>query len=76
MSNSALNGFCQGLLDKDGSLVVGDEDDFINDNRAVDNDKLKQYTAWQEAADERKTYAPYNFEAVLYMGADQVDCWG
>ena len=45
MSDNALNGFYQGLLDKDGSLVVGDEDDFIDDDRAVDNDKLEQYTA-------------------------------
>ncbi len=53
MSNDALNAFYQVLLDEDGSLL-GEEDDCIDDNGAVDDDKLEEYLARQEAADERK----------------------
>jgi hypothetical protein len=53
MSNDALNVFYQGLLEEDGSMV-GDEDDLIDDNGVVDDDKLEEYTARQEVADERK----------------------
>ena len=38
MSNDALNNFLQGLLEKDGSL--GDEDDYIDDLGAVQDEKL------------------------------------
>jgi hypothetical protein len=53
MSNDALNVFYQGLLEEDGSMV-GDEDNLIDDNGVVDDDKLEEYTPRQEAADERK----------------------
>ena len=53
MSNDALNAFFQGLVDEDGSLL-GDEDDVVDDDGAVNDDKLEEYVARQEAADERK----------------------
>jgi hypothetical protein len=52
MSNNALNTFFQGLLDKDGSF--SDEDDYIDDLGAVDDEKLDRKMAREEAADERK----------------------
>ena len=53
ISNDVLNAFQQGLVDEDGSLR-GDEDDCIDDNGAVDDEKLEVCMARQEAADERK----------------------
>ena len=53
MSNNALNAFYQGLLDDDGCLL-GEEDDWIDNDGAVDDDKLEEFMAHQEAADERK----------------------
>ncbi|KAI2504923.1 hypothetical protein MHU86_9532 [Fragilaria crotonensis] len=50
-TNDALNAFYEGLLDEDGYL--GNEDDCIDDDGAVDDDKLEEYMA-QQAADERK----------------------
>ena len=51
MENDALNAFCEVLLDEDGYL--GDEDDFIDDDGAVDDDKLEECMARQAATDER-----------------------
>ena len=53
MSNDALNAFFQGLVDEDGSLL-GDEDDVVDDDGAVNDDKLEEYVARQEAEDGRK----------------------
>jgi hypothetical protein len=53
MTNDALNVFYQGLLGEDGSMV-GDGDDLIDNDGVVDDDKLEEYTARQEAANERK----------------------
>ena len=52
-SNDDLKAFWEGLADKDG-FWGEDEDDYIDDDGAVDDDKLKVYMARQEAADERK----------------------
>ena len=43
----------EGLLDEDGSLI-GEEDDCIDDDGAVDDDKLKEFIVQQEAENERK----------------------
>ena len=52
MSNHTLNAILQGFLDKD--VVFEDSDDFINDDGAVDDDKLEAYMARQEEEEERK----------------------
>jgi hypothetical protein len=51
-TNDALNAFYEGFLDEDG--YFGNEDDCIDDDGAVDDDKLEEYMAQQAAADERK----------------------
>ena len=53
MSNDILNAFLQGLLDEDGSMI-GEEDDCIDDNGAVDDDKIEEFMDRQEAENERK----------------------
>jgi hypothetical protein len=52
-SNDVLNSFLQGLLDEDDSMI-GEEDDCIDDDGAVDDDKLEELMDWQEAENERK----------------------
>ena len=52
-SNDVLNAFLQGFLDEDGSMI-GEEDDCINDDGAVDDDKLQEYMDRQEAENERR----------------------
>ena len=56
MSNDILNAaflFLQGLLDEDGSMI-GEEDDCIDDDGAVNDDKLEEFMDRQEAEIERK----------------------
>ena len=50
---NALNAFYQGLVDEHGSLL-GEEDNCIDDNSAVDIDKLKGNMAQQEVEDKQK----------------------
>jgi hypothetical protein len=52
-SNDVLNAFLQGFLDEDGSMI-GEEDDCIDDDGAVDGDKLEEFMDRQEAENERK----------------------
>jgi hypothetical protein len=53
MSNDDLNAICEALLDKDGFLGE-DEDEFIDDDGAVDDDALEEHIAHQDAAYVRK----------------------
>ena len=53
MSNDDLNTFWEGLADED-EFWGEDEDDYIDDDGAVDDDKLELCMARQEAVDERK----------------------
>jgi hypothetical protein len=52
-SNDVLNVLLQGFLDEDCSMV-GEEDDCIDDDGAVDDDKLEDLMDRQEAENERK----------------------
>jgi hypothetical protein len=52
-SNDVLNAFFQGFLDEDGCMI-GEEDDCIDDDGAVDDDKLEELMDRQEAENERK----------------------
>ena len=52
MSNGALNAFCQGLLAED--RFVGENDNYIDDDGVVDDDKRDAYMACQEAEEKRK----------------------
>ena len=53
MSNDDLNAFWEGLADKDG-FWGEDEDDYIDDDGAVNDDDLDEQIAHHEAAYERK----------------------
>ena len=52
-SNDVLNVLLQGFLDEDGSMN-GEEDNCIDDDGAVDHDKLEEYMDRQERENERK----------------------
>ena len=53
MSKCDVNAFYEGFVDEDG-FGGDDEDDCIDDDGAVDNDKLEEHIAHQEAAYEKK----------------------
>jgi hypothetical protein len=50
--NDVLNAFYGGCLDED--CFLGEEEDYIDDDGAVDDDKRDAYMACQEAEEERK----------------------
>ena len=67
MSNDILNAFFQGFLDEDGSLIVGEEDDCIDNDGAVDDDKLEEFMVQQEAEDERKRNLLVSFMNIVEL---------
>jgi hypothetical protein len=62
-----VNAFYQGLLDEDGSLIGEEDDCCIDDDNAVDDGKLEEFMAQQEAEGERKTNLLMSFMNIVQL---------